>query len=440
MGDYAFCDCSSLTSIIIPHLVPTIGECAFASCSSLKSVIIPNSVTTIGEDAFLDCSSLTSINIPDSVTTIEEEAFLDCRGLSSITVDENNTAYSSNDGVLFNKHQTVLICCPAGKTGTYTIPNTVTTIRWNAFRNCSDLKSITIPNSVTTIGWNAFSHCSGLTKIYVKAINPPSTRYNPFRDVDKSIPVYVCGSVEDYRNAEGWRKFTNIISEEQHKQIEMYFDQGDVYYAKGEYDKAIKAYNKAIKLKPNNTEAYHKLGNVYDAKGEEGKAVKAYNKAIKLKLDVAIEDTKNQIIHSSCLMDYFKRHPNKLKAFIRGVAEGKQMDKHRIMYLLIERYMEFCGFSLGYRTVVYDMGWAVFNQYVKEGKSNFTGKESFCTVMGTINPNYTSEYDEYDIAIISKKSNVEYAMVLYEETGDKEMRAVLCYGLFSLMLQSVSPD
>ena len=56
--------------IIIGDSVTTIGNSAFSDCSSLTSVTIPNGVTTIGDNAFENCSSLTSVTIPNSVTTI----------------------------------------------------------------------------------------------------------------------------------------------------------------------------------------------------------------------------------------------------------------------------------------------------------------------------------------------------------------------------------
>ncbi len=84
IGDYAFCECSGLTSVTIPNSVKTIGEGAFQGCSSLTSVTIPNSVTTIGGSAFSFCSGLTSVAIPNSVTTIGSFAFSGCIGLKEV--------------------------------------------------------------------------------------------------------------------------------------------------------------------------------------------------------------------------------------------------------------------------------------------------------------------------------------------------------------------
>ena len=53
--DYAFADCSGLTSVTIPNSVTSIGTSAFSGCSGLTSVTIPNSVTSIGESAFYKC-------------------------------------------------------------------------------------------------------------------------------------------------------------------------------------------------------------------------------------------------------------------------------------------------------------------------------------------------------------------------------------------------
>jgi len=86
--------------------------------------------------------------------------------LSAITVDAGNANYSSSDdGILFNRDKTTLVCYPAGHGTTYTIPSGVTSIGSDAFYYCYGLTSITIPSGVTSIGWYAFSGCTKLTSV-----------------------------------------------------------------------------------------------------------------------------------------------------------------------------------------------------------------------------------------------------------------------------------
>ncbi len=167
IGEDAFWGCSGLTSITIGDSVTSIGEDAFSNCTGLTSITIPNSVTSIGECAFSSCTGLTSITIGDSVTSIGEDAFYDCTGLTNINVDADNPNYCSENGVLYNKAKTTLIRYPGGKTGSFTIPNSVTSIGNSAFDGCTGLTSVTIPDSVTSIGDYAFPGCTGLTSITI---------------------------------------------------------------------------------------------------------------------------------------------------------------------------------------------------------------------------------------------------------------------------------
>jgi hypothetical protein len=171
IGEKVFYYCRSLTGVMIPNGVTSIGGSAFSYCINLTSVTIPNSVTSIGEQAFYYCRSLTSVMIPNGVTSIGDAAFYSCTSLRAITVDALNSFYSSVDGVLFNKSQTVLLQCPAGKVGSYTIPNGVTGTAYYAFQYCTSLTDVTIPNSVTGIGDAAFADCTSLRAITVDALN-----------------------------------------------------------------------------------------------------------------------------------------------------------------------------------------------------------------------------------------------------------------------------
>ena len=174
IGNYAFSDCSSLTSVTIPNSVTTIGYHAFSGCWSLTSVTIPNSVTTIAWDAFRGCSLLTSVTIPNSVTTIGGYAFMGCGYLTSVT-----------------------------------IPNSVTTIGYSAFSGCTRLQKVYIGDSVRRIGEYAFYNCISITQISSEAVVPPTCELNVFDDANK----YKCklivskNSLDAYKRAPQWRQF-----------------------------------------------------------------------------------------------------------------------------------------------------------------------------------------------------------------------------------------
>ena len=124
--------------------------------SNVKKVVIEDGVTNIGNWAFSECSSLTSITIPESVTSIGASAFYDTPWLTN-KQKENNSLVIVN-GILID-----------GTTcsGEVTIPDGVTSIGNSAFYDCSSMTSISIPKSVTSIGDFAFFNCSSLTSIEI---------------------------------------------------------------------------------------------------------------------------------------------------------------------------------------------------------------------------------------------------------------------------------
>ncbi|MBQ4358619.1 MAG: leucine-rich repeat domain-containing protein, partial [Paludibacteraceae bacterium] len=201
----------SIKNVVINNGVKSIGNYAFYSRSGLTSITIPNSVTSIGSHAFSCCEGLASVTIGNSVTSIGSSPFWNSTGLTSINVAEDNLNYASIDGVLYSKDKKTLRVYPQGKTGSFTIPNGVTSIGSTAFGICTGLTSVTIPNSVTSIGRQAFYNFTGLTSMTVEATNPPFYSTTSGIVSNYNIPLYVpAGSVDAYKAADKWKKFKNI--------------------------------------------------------------------------------------------------------------------------------------------------------------------------------------------------------------------------------------
>ena len=278
IGPYAFAGCSGLIGCLtIPNSVTSIGGCAFLECIGLTgNLSIPNSVTILDYGAFSGCIGLTSISIPNSVNTISFSVFNGCVGLTSIlipnsvtsignwvlngcdelqqiVVESNNPVYDSRDNsnaiietstntliagcknsIIPNSITSIGYCAFTNCSGltSVIIPNSVITIDNFAFENCSGLisvaignsvtrigecafrgcsglfSSLTIPNSVTIIDNDAFSDCGGLTEVLMLGTNPPSLGSRVFSNFFIYVPHE---SLNTYKTAANWSNYTNWI-------------------------------------------------------------------------------------------------------------------------------------------------------------------------------------------------------------------------------------
>ena len=246
------------TSYVIPKEVTSLGGSAFNGAKNLTAVTIPAGVTEIGIEAFVNCSRLTSITIPATVKTIGANVFGYCQELAEIKVEAANTAYTSADGVLFDKAKKTLIKYPERRNATayaipaevtniesyafeYTqnltsitiptsvkkigvaafastaltsvvIPDGVDTISHMTFRWCSNLRSVTLPASIKMIGFGAFMECKKLEEMTVKAKTPPIVdnlvfAQVPLANVTLTVPK---GSKAAYAAAPVWKEFKQI--------------------------------------------------------------------------------------------------------------------------------------------------------------------------------------------------------------------------------------
>ena len=236
IGDYAFCNCKSLTSISFPSEIATIGKKSFQYCKNLTSIRIGNKVSSIGENAFDHCSNLIKINFDANYSiTIGKNAFKDCSSINSVTVESSTPPTLANQA--FSNYENATLYVPFGAKEAYEAANFwkdfksieelqpdyisfadekvkalcvskwdtngngelnyseaaavtdledvftgnteirtfnelqyftgLTTIRYYAFKGCTELTTVTIPESVNWIADEAFAGCSKLVTVNI---------------------------------------------------------------------------------------------------------------------------------------------------------------------------------------------------------------------------------------------------------------------------------
>ena len=214
IGDYAFNNCCSLTSVSLPSMVTSIGGGAFQNCYSLTFVSIPSGNTSIGSYMFGTCFSLTSVSIPSGVTSIGDYAFQTCGSLNSLSIPSGVTSIGSYAFQSCYSLPSLSIPSIVTSIGGYafqncksltslSIPSGVTSIGSYAFTNCYTLTSLSIPSGVTSIGNSTFNGCYALVFIKFEPTTPPTVlASSAFTNVPTDCIIYVpTGTLNDYKTA-----------------------------------------------------------------------------------------------------------------------------------------------------------------------------------------------------------------------------------------------
>lgn len=161
----------------IPSSVTKIGDYAFYNCTNLTSIELPSGVTEIGDYAFYNCTNLSSLTLPSGVKEIGFSAFQGCKSLTSVT-----------------------------------IPSGVKDVAPLTFYGCESLRSINLPSDLKYISGEAFKGCTGLTSIYAFMEKPCEIKETTFEnETIINATLYVPkGSLLDYWDDNQWKKFMNI--------------------------------------------------------------------------------------------------------------------------------------------------------------------------------------------------------------------------------------
>ena len=217
-----FTNCNN--NLTVTFNCASICEKCLLNSESVRSIVIGNEVTSIGKDAFTGTAwynnqtnglvyagnfaykykgtmpSQTNLSILYGTKGITDEAFKDCDELKSVTIP-NSVTYIGNNAFYGCSSLTSV-----------TIPNSVTSIGKTAFEYCSGLTSVTIPNSVISIGDNAFLWCYNMASVKVYSETPIPIDESIFQSCYSGTLYVPSGSVDTYKQASGWKLFSNILS------------------------------------------------------------------------------------------------------------------------------------------------------------------------------------------------------------------------------------
>ena len=211
INNYSFNGCSLLSEINLPSTLKNIGYFAFSSTAISGELVIPDSVETIGKCCFYNCKNISRVVIGSNLKTISgtssvdyNNAFSLCSNLKEFVVKNNNTYFSSQDGILYNKDKTKLILAPEGyEVNDLYIPNSVKEIGDYSFYGNANVKSkIYLPEGLISIGRQSFSQCGISGEVNIPS-SVTSISYSSFRNVEYVTKINVNSNNLNYSSQDG---------------------------------------------------------------------------------------------------------------------------------------------------------------------------------------------------------------------------------------------
>ena len=251
IGSKAFSGADELQSVTMPATVTKIGAFAFDGCSALKSVAFPACQTELGEGAFFRCEALETLLFGSDWTAINLEPYRWSRALrvlevpakvrsltnlkliatlEKVCVSVGNRAFSSRDGLLYNREGTTLYACPRAWVGSVTVPEGVERVLEGAFAGCPQVEKVVLPSTLREMSYGEFARAKGLRSLTFKAAEPLKTaRHNgsevfALRVASPEVVIYVlkeayeayckalCAEAGSYETVDG-RKTETLTAE-----------------------------------------------------------------------------------------------------------------------------------------------------------------------------------------------------------------------------------
>ena len=145
IGNSTFEGCSSIKEVTLSDTLTSIGNRAFYGCESMRICDLPKSLSVMGEEAFYGCSALERTTIPSTLKVIPKYAFVDCQSLKDVSFEEGIEEIG------------VAAFSTSGIANAY-IPESVTHIRHDAFRNCHNLSVFSLPDNIQSFESYALGH------------------------------------------------------------------------------------------------------------------------------------------------------------------------------------------------------------------------------------------------------------------------------------------